>query len=479
LDLVIVELSLFLEPAGPAGPFRAFLVNLTRIVHPNAILVVEDVTPGNLDWQRLSREFLLNIRPWDVVLEAAREIPEHAGSFTNLVFDMPSMDDPDGRARIVLVLNNQAEGGYHCWDMDRQSSSTLASLTAGANSLDHNAAGHSWPRFALEYGRAFRELLRSLRSVSPCSVCSRPSENPCVLDEVICGCAGTPAAASVMSLDKGPLVSVAPDWAGPLAPVEFLPWPWEDGLERCLYEVKPVMHQLLQHGPPCGHVSQRPLRDTNFLLICANSAGWARKPLPEAEKEVNDLYDSLTRSMRREKGSGTVAKFLSRKYDSFSSFQARLRSTYPKVRWHVVHWAGHAFVKDGDTLATFDWPASTGSGTLRHDEVERFVRQLNQKTPEDDPRKDLPLLLHFSCCSVGGTGSPAKFVMLGVPYVLAHRWQLRDDEAAQFVEHFYQNWLLFGMHPAVALWKTRQRNLHRAIAASSVLLGGSYWKAWR
>jgi hypothetical protein len=234
------------------------------------------------------------------------------------------------------------------------------------------------------------------------------------------------------------------------------------------------MHQVFGHGPPSASRIPPPFRDTNFLLICANSAHRDRNPLPEAEQEINSLHLALTRTIRAEGGKGVVRKVFSREpeYGSFDEFEKTVKEKPPHGGWHVIHWAGHADADpDAGGLARFDWPTARAKRSKRnwlpHERVAAFLRSLA-------PR---PLFLNLSCCSVGATESPLKLVQLGIPYVLAHRWPVSEEEAPEFAFSFYRYWLLFGQHPAEALWNVRKELADCMIAASSVLVGGSAWEA--
>jgi hypothetical protein len=494
LKLAILELSLFSKKAGRTRSLPAFLTELDRVMRPEKVLVVGDLLdkPDGTDegWREgdldlLSRDLFLKIGTWRRLLLDERlrpsAFPQESYRSTNLVFDLSeSRGKVPRRSRLVLIASQQAESGYHEWRVPSECASRLAHLTRKANRTPRILEGETWWRLVMKHGQELQDLLLQHRGGVACANCVRPNDLHCILRSSLQGYGGDGAPLSLDSPYRAwrgsPFVAIVRPQSGPPPPVEFLPCPVGAGVLHPLYRLAPVMHQVLGQGPPSASRILPPFHDTNFLLICTNSAHRDHNPLPEAEKEIDSLHLALTRAIQAAGGKGVVRKVLSREpeFGSFDEFEQKLMNERPDGGWHVIHWAGHA---DADRasrgLARFDWPTAQDISAnkkkrtwLPHKRVVIFFSKLA-------PR---PLFLNLSCCRVGATESPLRFVQLGIPYVLAHRWPVYEEEAPEFAFSFYRHWLLREQHPAVALWSVRKELADCMIAASSVLVGGSAWQ---
>jgi len=232
-----------------------------------------------------------------------------------------------------------------------------------------------------------------------------------------------------------------------------LPWPSVAtaagplGLQSNLEEAPSL---LLEHPAPSG-----PISTGNALVVGASVASGDNQVLPEVLQEAR-----------------AVAQF-----DTDPSLLLGDQATQPQVAAHLataaaIHFAGHAARQAGGTRLLLA-PQHTSGSSL---ETPWLDSQLLRKDPPREAR-----LVVFSACSSGkkeavwnhGMGDiVATLASLGVPDVLATRWQIDSSAAVPMMDAFYSG-LSKGFTVPQALTTARQ-----SMVRDPRYRHPYYWAAW-
>ena len=461
VELAVVQYSLVRSSRSgevPVEPFRHLLGALRSVPRLRTVLVVDDEGAQPDQYlSRLGRDYGLDVRYLHVAISSQLIGSPPGQRFSHLLIgEIKELKEGLRVPRSVgLIESVAAECGHHKWEMRRTPGCGLGDELS--ETRDTGLNGPLWWRLAAERGKALERALLDLRCGN--KPCSGARSTDCRLKQFLAGkspfCGNKDGSEETGGADY-PLVAVAYGQPDVLLPIELLPC--QDGEQgyQPLYKSRPVMHQLASHGPPCYSADREAA--PNYLLVCANDHRKAARPLYGAEREVNNLRARLAPNGPGARGANVKVVFSEKR--PFEEVLEELADEHDHTTWDVVHWAGHAW-KDGAS-ARYAWPIKGAPDAfLEQEEMEKFLGEIQ------------PQLVHFSCCDVGATDAMARFARIGVPYVLAHRWPIRDDYAPAFSESFYVDWLFRGLHPSVALFQTRRRFPHYPLSASSVLLGGS------
>lgn len=196
-------------------------------------------------------------------------------------------------------------------------------------------------------------------------------------------------------------------------------------------------HQFLRNL----HQRREPLR---ILVVGANSDGC----IPSAEAEATALATRITAELTR-LGVATEVTLLMGAEASYSNVRAALRDG----RYHIFHYAGHG--RSNDTLPEI------GGLILNDDHDFRALTaaDLSLLTRDTELR-----FVFLSCCLSARSadklgrgdfhGVPEALTQADVPNILGYRWTVRDDQAMQLAQDFYQElWRTFS--PGEALLQAR------------------------
>jgi CHAT domain-containing protein len=259
-----------------------------------------------------------------------------------------------------------------------------------------------------------------------------------------------------------PALPAAKDWHGllflePDPKLENLPWsvlPTPDGLLGLTYPAA-ELQSVLVLSKPIGDGTQSarlPSAKSTALVIGASVASEDEPPLPEAVTEAEDVSRLLH----------SQPPLLGDRATAFRVAQAMSTA-------NIIHFAGHA-VQAGNGTELLLAPSSGGNSPSWIDGT--FLRQ--------HPPKVCRLAV-LSACSTGSLDTawnhPLQDIVqtienLGVPEVVATKWQIDSKATVPFMDSFYTN-LSTGKSAAVALMLAR-----RVQFAQSTFKNPYYWGAY-
>ena len=223
-----------------------------------------------------------------------------------------------------------------------------------------------------------------------------------------------------------------------------------------------VIHQIPTCSPPNLEIPGGP---TRFLLIDASTDidvkgftlpnGTPNDGILEGLPEVSTEIKKIERALKNYKEK--VPHPISIKTREFNDVNEVKMHIFDEDI-HIIHFAGHSGIENDAVY--FHWPLKNNEKNTIS--ITKFLEILSLNRP---------YLLYLSSCEVGQDRALLKMAEY-IPFIIAHRWPVEDEEAPKFAEDFYRNLLERVPNPARALHFAKFRNQDMRASLSSIFICG-------